>query len=83
MTGVRTLEEVVNDARVERLSSASLRRVIEPVKELVAEEYLRKKHVGQTSHSQGGQVTVAFDQKAMHAAVSAKLSNWTFVAPLL
>jgi hypothetical protein len=30
MTGVRTAEEVVNDARVERLSSASLRRVIEP-----------------------------------------------------
>ena len=30
MTGVRSATEIVNDARVERLSSASLRRVIEP-----------------------------------------------------
>src|SRR5579859_1133006 len=30
MTAVRTAAEIANDARVERLSSASLRRVIEP-----------------------------------------------------
>lgn len=54
----------------------------EAVTELVGEEYARKAHIGENSHSQGGQTTVSFDQKAMHAAITAMLSNYIRVAPL-
>jgi hypothetical protein len=51
------------------------------VAELVAEAYSRRRHVGETSRSQGGQVTTSFDTKAMHAAIADKLSNYKFVIP--
>lgn len=54
----------------------------EAVTELVAEEYTRRSHIGENSHSQGGQTTVSFDQKAMHAAIAAMLSHYIRVAPL-
>jgi hypothetical protein len=51
------------------------------VAELVAEAYSRRTHVGETSRSQGGQVTVSFDVKAMHNAIADKLSNYKHGAP--
>jgi hypothetical protein len=49
--------------------------------ELVAEEYARRERVGENSRSQGGQVTVSFDQKAMGAAIAIKLGNYRIGAP--
>ena len=54
----------------------------EAVTELVGEEYTRRTHIGESSHSQGGQTTVSFDQKAMHAAITAMLYTHIRVAPL-
>lgn len=51
------------------------------VAELVAEAYSRRQHVGETSRSQGGQVTVSFDAKTMHAAIADKLRNYRHGAP--
>lgn len=51
------------------------------VAELVAEAYTRRTHVGENSRSQGGQVTVSFDPKTMHAAIADKLQNYMHGAP--
>jgi hypothetical protein len=52
------------------------------VTELVGEEYARRQRIGEVSHSTGGQATVSFDQKAMGAHITDKLSNYIRVAPL-
>lgn len=52
------------------------------VAELVAEEYARRTHVGETTRSQGGQVSISFDQKVMHAAIKSRLMNYAFGAPI-
>lgn len=51
------------------------------VAELVAEAYARRTHVGETSRSQGGQTTIAFDSREMHAAIKARLMNYMVVSP--
>lgn len=56
--------------------------VAQAATELVAEEYTRRQHIGENSHSVGGQTTVSFDQKAMGAYIADKLSNYMRVAPL-
>lgn len=48
---------------------------------LCAEEYARRERIGENSRSQGGQVTVSFDQRAMHAAIQRKLDNYRHGAP--
>jgi hypothetical protein len=49
--------------------------------ELVAEAYFRRMHVGEMSRSQGGQETVSFDGRTMHAAIADKLSGYRIGAP--
>jgi len=51
------------------------------VAELVAEAYARRAHVGESSRSQGGQITVSFDQRKMHAAIADKLQSYKIGAP--
>jgi hypothetical protein len=51
------------------------------VAELVAEAYFRRMHVGEMSRSQGGQETVSFDARSMHAAIEAKLREYKLGAP--
>lgn len=51
------------------------------VAELVAEAYGRRSHVGETSRSQGGQTTISFDGREMHAAIRGKLNNYMLGAP--
>lgn len=50
--------------------------------ELVGEAYTSRTHIGETSHSSGGQTTVSFSREAMHQAVLARLSNYMPGAPL-
>ena len=52
------------------------------VTELVGEAYTARTHIGETSHSSGGQTTVAFSREAMHRAIAAKLQNYMPGAPL-
>ena len=52
------------------------------VAELVAEAYARRTRVGESSRSQGGQVTASFDQKAMAASIMMKLKNYVHGAPV-
>lgn len=52
------------------------------VTELVGEAYTSRTHIGETSHSSGGQTTVAFSREAMHQAVLARLQNYMPGAPL-
>jgi hypothetical protein len=51
------------------------------VAELVAEAYARRSHVGELSRSQGGQTTISFDARKMHAAIADKLSGYQIGAP--
>jgi hypothetical protein len=51
------------------------------VAELVAEAYARRAHVGESSRSQGGQITIAFDMRCMHSAIADRLSNYRLGAP--
>jgi len=51
------------------------------VAELVAEAYFRRMHVGELSRSQGGQETVSFDARTMHASIADKLMNYRIGAP--
>jgi hypothetical protein len=49
--------------------------------ELVAEAYARQKHVGESSRSQGGQITINYDMREMHAAIAGKLKAYRHGAP--
>jgi len=50
--------------------------------DLVSENFRRREHIGQVSHSQGGVLTTAYDMKAMGAFIAAKLGNYLRVAPV-
>lgn len=51
------------------------------VAELVAEEFARRQHVGESSRSANGVVTTAFDMREMHPAIMRKLNNYRHGAP--
>lgn len=51
------------------------------VAELVAEAYNRRNHVGEMSRAQGGQTTISFDARKMHAAIADKLMAYQLGAP--
>jgi hypothetical protein len=51
------------------------------VAQLVAEEFTRRQHVGESSRSANGVVTTSFDMRDMHPAIRRKLSNYMLGAP--